>query len=397
MNVTLVGVGAGGGTLTLEALRALEAAQVLIGAPRLIDALPEGFERTRCIPEISSERIIDRIDDERWERVCVLLSGDSGFYSAARSLIGPLRERGFEVDVLPGLSCVSLLAARLGRPWQEWTLASAHGASIDVLDALKANRPALILTDCVSTPQALCAELTAAGLGELGCTVGENLGTADESIRTSCAREFADETFASLSVLLIEAAGAAPRRVSGWPDEVFLRGQVPMTKQAVRAMVLGLLEVGPEDICWDIGAGTGSVSVEMAALAAQVFAVETNPEAARLVRANRERFCTWNLRVIEGHAPEALGGLPQPDKVFIGGTKGSLRPILDVVFEEEPPHIVCVSAITVETLAEAVAFFRERGVEPEVHSLAVSSSRSAGDSTMMIANNPVSLIVGRFQ
>lgn len=169
-----------------------------------------------------------------------------------------------------------------------------------------------------------------------------------------------------------------------------------MTKQEVRTAVLAKLAVGPGNVLWDVGAGTGSVSVELALAAAggQVYAIEEKAEAWALIRQNRERFHVWNLKLVEGRAPAALAGLPPPDGVFIGGSGGALPAIVDAALAANPHARLCISAIALETLDAAVRALTDRGIAPQVTQLAVSHSREAGKLHLMMANNPVFLIAG---
>lgn len=163
-----------------------------------------------------------------------------------------------------------------------------------------------------------------------------------------------------------------------------------MTKQEVRAAILSKLAVGPEDVCWDIGVGTGAVSVELALQCRAVWAVERKPEALALARANREKFGAWNLRLIEGSAPAILEDFPKPDAVLIGGSGGELPGILQAVRRANPEARVCVSAISLETLHAAAAELRD----PEVTQISVSRSRPAGQLHLLLAQNPVFLVTG---
>ena len=239
-------------------------------------------------------------------------------------------------------------------------------------------------------------KLTAAGLGAAHALVGENLGTPVEAIRFGLARELAEQTFAPLSVLLIERETLPPRRTPGLPDDAFIRGAVPMTKQEVRAAALAKLAVTPTDTLWDVGAGTGSVSVELAlaAPAGQVYAVECDPEACKLIQKNREKFAAYNLTLIEGKAPEALDTLPAPDAVFIGGTKGNMDAVIDAVLHKNSVARLCVAAIALETLSAAVAALTAHGLAAEVTQIAVSRTKTAGSLHLLVANNPVFLIMG---
>lgn len=394
MQVTLAGLGCGtGATITAEVQEALAQADFLTGAARLLDQLPEG-PSSRRESAVNPREIIKLLLASGCQNACVLYSGDSGFYSGARSLLPLLAEEGIEVRVLPGISSVQHLAAKLGRPWQDWVLRSAHGVECDAVEAVCQGRPACFLTGGALGPGELCRQLAEAGLENLPVTVGETLSYPEERVSRATAAEFAGRTYAPLSVLLAEAAPILPRRSPGIPDGAFLRGNVPITKQEVRSAALGKLAVGPEDVCWDIGAGTGGVSVELALQSKAVWAVERNPEALELLRANRERFRAWNLRPVEGAAPEALDALPKPDAVFVGGSGGELPRILQAVHDANPNARICVSAIALETLHTALETLTALDWETEVTQIAVTRGKPAGPLHLLTAQNPVFLITG---
>lgn len=396
MQVTLAGLGCGTpGSMTGEAREAILQADLLIGARRLLDSLPGGCTDNRRAATRPAE-IWTLLRESNSLRPCVLYSGDTGFYSGAQGLLPLLKEAEIPFRVLPGISSVQMLAARLGRPWQDWELVSAHGTSCSAVAAVSKGKPAFFLTGGELGPAALCAQLARAGLGQLPVTVGERLSYGDERILFGTAEEMAGHIFAPLSVLLAEAA---PRESfgPGIADDQFIRGKVPMTKQEVRAAILGKLAVQSGDTVWDVGAGTGSVSVELALQASQgqVFAVECIPEACGLIARNRERFCAWNLTLVEGRAPEVLEDLPAPDAVFIGGTKGCMEDAVDRVLTKNPAARICISAIALETLAAASAALTARGIPAEVTQISVSRSKEAGALHLLMANNPVFLITGQ--
>ena len=289
-----------------------------------------------------------------------------------------------------------LLAAALGRPWQGWNLVSAHGRTCDPVAECMQGRPTFFLTGGSEDPATLCAQLAAEGFGDVQGVVGQCLGTPEEKLFRGSVKELAAGRFNSLSVLFVEAAEVLPRRAPGLPDEAFERGDVPMTKQEVRAAVLAKLAVRPEDILWDVGAGTGSVSVELALAAprGRVYAVECRPEGCALIKANREKFRTRNLVLVEGLAPAALSDLPAPDAVFIGGSKGSLAAIVDAALDKNPDARICVSAIALETLSAAVAALTAKGRTVQVSQIAVSRAKAVGGLHLMMAQNPIYLITG---
>lgn len=396
MNVTLIGMGSGQPeNLTLQGLAALRQADLILGARRLLAVLPAGCTENRAAAYRPDE-VAELLQTSGAENAVLVYSGDTGFYSGASSMMEKLEALGVRARVLPGLSSIQLLAAALGRPWQGWNLVSAHGRTCDPVAECMQGRPTFFLTGGSEDPATLCAQLAAEGFGDVQGVVGQCLGTPEEKLFRGSVKELAAGRFKSLSVLLVETAEVLPRRAPGLPDEAFERGDVPMTKQEVRAAVLAKLAVRPEDILWDVGAGTGSVSVELALAAprGRVYAVECRPEGCALIKANREKFRTRNLVLVEGLAPAALSDLPAPDAVFIGGSKGSLAAIVDAALDKNPDARICVSAIALESLSAAVAALTAKGRTVQVSQIAVSRAKAVGGLHLMMAQNPIYLITG---
>ena len=394
MQVSLLALGGGTmETLTEQSRQALFRAECVVGAARLLRQLPD-----ECTPNRYSatkpQQILAALQRENREQAAVVYSGDTGFYSGCRNLIPLLEQENIPYKVFPGVSSVQLLAAALHRPWQDWNLVSAHGVECDAVTVVMQGKPAFFLTGGSLGVSQLCMQLKQAGLGNLPVTVGENLSYPEERISQGTAAEMADRDFGPLCVLLAEAAQQPPQRSPGWPDEWFVRGNTPMTKRFVRAAVLAALGLRPGETVWDVGAGTGSVSVELAAAGpgGHVYAVECEPEAAELIRQNREKFHTWNLHVVEGKAPEALAALPAPDAVFVGGSKGKLEEILSAALTQNSTARLCVSCIALETLESVLGFCRKHGLTPQVHQLSVSEARPTGRLHLMMAQNPVYLV-----
>lgn len=392
MKLTLVGAGPGSPRfLTEEGRRALEQADCLIGAPRLL----EGVEsRAPRFPMTRPEEIASFLEEHReFAAPCLLFSGDTGFYSGARSLLARLK--GWETSLVPGLSSLQYFAARLGSPWQEWRLVSAHGLACDPVPPVRRNRFTFFLTGGASSPASLCRALAAAGLGQLRAAAGADLSYPQEEIAQGLVRELAERDFPPLSVLLVENSAPSAPLTPGVPDEEFLRGKVPMTKREVRSLALCSLGLQEGSVFWDIGAGTGSVAVEAALLGCAVYAVEQKDEACGLIRRNAEKFHV-SLQLRQGAAPQACQDLPAPDAAFVGGSGGRLEEILLCLLEKNPAVRVAVSAVTVETLAEASALLDRLGfLEVRRIQAAVSLLIPAGRYHRMEAQNPVFLLSGR--
>lgn len=177
-------------------------------------------------------------------------------------------------------------------------------------------------------------------------------------------------------------------------DEVFIRGKVPMTKSEVRAVSLSKLELRKDSVLYDVGAGTGSVSIEAALILTHgtVYAIEEKPLAAELIRANKEKFQADHMEIVTGTAPEALKTLKSPTHAFIGGTGGCLYQILDRIMEKNPKVRVVVNIIALETLNEMINWLKDREILAEIVQVQVSKAQTAGKYHLMTGQNPVFVI-----
>lgn len=395
MKVTILGIGMGNcGTLTAEGLHALHAASLVVGARRMLDSLPDGVTQNRRAA-IAPEDICAILAENRsLAQACVVMSGDVGFYSGTRKLLPMLAEH--QTVCLCGITTVQYLAARLGRAWQDVRLVSAHGVACNVLGHILSAPETFFLTGGSVTPRAIVDCLVAAGLGETEVTVAENLSYPDERIVTDAACKLAGRDFASLSAVWVRAGFFRQALCSGGlADSAFVRAEVPMTKQEVRAAAIAKLRLRETDVVYDVGAGTGSVGIELALLSpmARVYAVECNAQACALIRVNREKLGAYNLTLVEGAAPQALKALPAPDCAFIGGSRGNLREILALLRAKNSAVRVVVSAIALETLSGALDALKELNFEGiEVTQLAVSRAREVGSYHMMMGQNPIFLL-----
>ena len=225
------------------------------------------------------------------------------------------------------------------------------------------------------------------GLENVRLFVGERLSYPDE--RTEAYDP--DATYDPLCMAYIEndapESGLPP---VGLSDEAFIRGKTPMTKRDVRALVVSALHLKPNGVVWDIGAGTGSVSVECARQCplGEVYAVEMKDEALDLIRRNAERFHALNLRVVPGRAPEVLSALAAPDAVFLGGTTGTAEAIVELLRGLQRPIRLVATAVTMES-AQALLRLMRPMVDFEARQVAVSALESVGRYTMFKAENPV--------
>ena len=391
--VSVIGIGPGPRSgMTIEAGEAISKAECLIGAARMVEsARPD----QTVVEAVSPDAITDFIrNHNEFSRFAVLMSGDVGFFSGAKKLLPKLGC--CDVTVIPGVSSLSYLCAKAGRSYEDAVTVSLHGRDAGIIPAIKRNRLVFALVGGENGAGKVIDELNKAGLSKVKVTVGERLGYEDERITTGSVSELAGKVFDPLSALLLE--NSSPESAAcGLPDAAFLRNAddkpiVPMTKSEVRAVVMSKLRLLPDSVCWDIGAGTGSVSVEMALAApvGQVHAIEKKPEACELIRDNIAAFGLKNIEVIEGAAPGALAALPAPTHAFIGGSSGNMREIVALVLEKNPSVRIIASAIALETVSELTACMKEFGfTETEVVCISASKARAVGSYSLMTAQNPV--------
>ena len=409
--VTIAGIGPGSREYVIpEVQEIIEKSDVLMGGRRNLE-LFRYLNKEEVVIGSRLETVTDFIRAHAGKKnMVVLASGDPGIYSISQYLKRQLPE--VPLKVLPGISSLQVLCARVNTNWDDVFCTSLHGRDpVPVAPIVRRHPKTAFFTGGNASPEGVCRELVNSGMKELTVTVGEKLSYPDERIITGTPETIAEMTFESLSVMLVERKDSPDSQreeeadvpgpqawqvtAPGIPDHAFLRGEVPMTKEEVRAVAVSKLRLRKDSVVYDIGAGTGSVSVECGLLVPEghVYAIERNREAAGLIRQNQEKFELRNLTLIEGLAPEAMVGLPMPDRVFIGGTGGSMTKLLHLIASWEHPCRVVINAVVLETVSEAMEGLQKSGFENlEVVCVAVSKGRAVGKRHMMQALNPVYVI-----
>ncbi len=391
--VHVIGVEPGARALPPEALEAVHGCALLAGARRHLDLVP-GFAGETVALEGNTSRVVERIAADPGLRAALLASGDPGFFGIAALVLRKVPRE--QVRIRPAVSSMQLAFARAAEPWSDARFASLHGRPLENLGAVLGAPRVGLFTDPENHPGRIARFLLDAGWGCYEMVVAEDLGLPGERVRRGPPGAFLGWEGSALNVVLLVRRGPDPRPLGpGLPDEGFSHDRGLITKREVRAVALGLLALPREGVLWDVGAGSGSVSVEACLLCPglRAYAVERTPEGLAHIRENRRRFAAAGVVPVEGEAPEALAGLPDPDAVYVGGSGGRLEAVLDACRARlRPGGSLVVASALLETLAGALGWARARGLEPEVTQVAAGRSRAVAGRTRLAPENPVFLV-----
>ena len=391
--VTIVGIGMNGvETLTEYARATIESADILIGAERILKCFE--YLKKPVLSTNNAGEISKFLHTESFETAAVLMSGDCGFFSGTARLLPEISD--IDYEVVCGISSVVYFSSKIGISWQNMKFLSLHGTNSNIVRHASENEKTFFLLGGKITTAQVCRRLCEYSMSGAEVYIGENLGYENERVLYGTAGDFTETETASLSVMTVVNADYERVKRSGIPDGEFVRGNVPMTKSEVRSVVLSKLGVSSDSVCWDIGSGTGSVSVEMALQCSggRVYAVEKNREAIDLIDKNKHIFKCDNIEIISGNASDNIEKLPKPDRVFIGGSGGEMQRILKTVFEKNTKAVIVVAAVSLETLNKSLESFRMCGAETEIVQVSITRTKFVGSYTMLHGENPVFIIKG---
>ncbi len=414
LNINLIGIGTGNeNELTRSASEAIKKADHIFGAKRLIETVSKEKAQKKAIynPKDIYEELKNICNSECREtvNVAILFSGDASFYSGAGkvySLLSDEINKGAfcaKVNIIPGISSVSYFASRIGVPYSDCNLFSMHGKKIDNIARKIENKKRffLLVSGCGDIKE-IGKKCVEAGLENVSVTVGYNLSYEDEKIVRLNPKECMEFDSEGLIIALIENGSNKERRVShGISDDDFIRDKVPMTKEEIREVSICKLGLRKNSVLWDIGSGTGTISVEAALLSddVKVYAFEKKEDAYLLSDRNIKKYNLENIILINGEAPDdfekakmydGFVNTRKPTHAFIGGSGGRLKEILLKLYEINPNMRVVINAVTLETVSElgkVGEYLKIRNFE--VLTLQVSKAQKAGDYNLMKADNPV--------
>lgn len=381
----LIVAGAGIGQLTPEVREAVSAADVVFSSPRFWHVIPEG------------KRVIDiksftDIDSEAGQ-VLVLVSGDPGIFS----LLPRLKHKFPDVPlrVLPGISSLQAICARAGESWSDAAILSGHGRPLTpgvLLNTVERSRITVLFCDRNRSPEWACRNLS--GMSGIEIFTGERLGTPTERVMSGTPEELSGCEFAEPAIVLVRNSHPYSPKTLYPRDGDFIRVEgVVMTNESVRSVILGRLNLSSNSVFWDIGAGTGSISIA-AGLAfpyIDIHAVDYKPEAAEVISLNAQKFHLHNITIHESRALGTIKRLPEPSSVFIGGSEGELSGILEYLSGFNNIHVVS-ACVTLETLTKAYELMRNWNNFESVQVSISSSKFLTPEATLMKAQAPVTVL-----
>lgn len=404
--VILAGMGMGNpSNMTREVYQACQDADMIIGAARMLETVKAMGKPVKNLYQAKETADYIRMHPE-YRKMVVLLSGDVGFYSGARKLREELMRKStgtdsgqieeIQIHQLCGVPSVVYFASRLGLAWEDLALMSLHGRQQNLIGIMQRHGRVFALTEGAKGIRSLSQELLTYGFSDTEMYVGYMLSYPQEEILQGKPADFLHYGKEGVSaVILLDQKHADYVTTPGIPDQAFLRGQAPMTKEEVRSVSLSKLALAREAVVYDIGAGTGSVAVECArqCINGTVYAIEKNAQALELLRQNKIKHRAWNLEIISGEAPEALSELPVPTHAFVGGSGGRLMEIARLLWEKNPRVRLVLNVISLETLQEVIELMKNTEFShKEIVQISVAKAKELGRHHLMMGQNPVYVI-----
>jgi len=391
----LVGTGFEGcGGFSRRALEVIDRVRVLIGKRRHLGLFPDYPGEKIELEDLGG--IVEFLRSAT-EDVAILCSGDPNFFGLGRFLLRNFPKE--SIEIIPNVTSVQYAFSRIKEPWDDAVFVSMHGRPLaQAIERVISADKVAILTDGTNTPQVIARELIDRGAEGYTAWLCENLGMPDERLTKTDVRGLLDLPAASLNILILIRAWEPPRSLYpliGIDDGEFATSKKLITKQEVRVITLAKLKLMDGLVLWDIGAGSGSVSIEASNLMpnGSIHAVEQNPACRHVLEENLRKFAARTVKPIFGSAPEVLDDLPEPDRVFIGGSNGRLADIIDqTVRRLRPRGVIVLNAVTLDTLTLAVDFLENHGFVVDVTSVNVARTKGLSDFKMFEALNPVFVI-----
>ena len=399
--VTVIGMGMTPRDLTAEQLEIIENAEVLVGGKRLLGYFEHCSAQKKTIDKHLKD-VVDFVKTQMTSRsIVVLASGDPLFFGIGAHLITVLG--GENVVIYPNISSVAAAFARVKEPWSNVRVVSLHGRNNEgvIFDALGKGNVVAVLTDPKNNPARLARRLIEEEFVTFKMCVLESLGTTAERVNWYRLDRAATMTFANPNLVILKRSSRDPESIKalhlGTPDNYYHHQQGLITKSEIRAITLSKLRLLKDHVLWDLGAGSGSISIEASLLlpSGKVFAIEKNPQRVRHIEINKRRFEVKNLDVIHAVLPDGLAQLPRPDRIFIGGGGRNLQKIINAaVTFLKPDGLVVINTVLMQNVQTAAETLETLDFKTSIVQVQISRSRNMPWGDRLEALNPVWIISG---
>lgn len=409
IKLSLIGIGPGSRDyLTIRADKAIKSSDVIFGAKRMLESLEQADIKQTADKDYDTfsfyraKDIIPILEKGKYRNASVLFSGDTGFYSGTAEFYEECskwakeKDIDLQIEIIPGISAHSYFAAQLGKKYSETSLLSVHGdnsrlAICAVVEKIKSEKFAYVLLSNAGDMRLIAEELELSGLHETKLWLGSRLSYDNQQIKQFTVEEAISYEGNELAILYVEMPNIG--NINKYlTDDEFIRDKVPMTKAEIRQLSIIKMGIEASSVVYDIGSGTGSVSVQISKLYpySRIYAIEKNPEAVLLTQKNIQKFGCNNIELVEGSAPEALKNLPAPDCVFIGGANGQIKEIISSLSRNKRDIRYVINAVSLETIAEVTKLLSELEiVNREVVQIGISREKTLGSHHMLLSENSV--------
>jgi precorrin-6Y C5,15-methyltransferase (decarboxylating) len=399
--VKIIGVGMSPQDLTDRHLKLIEQADILVGGKRLLDFFKDSIAQKKSIGK-NIDDVSNFVKKKmKGHNIVVLASGDPLFFGIGARLLRVLGPE--NVVIYPNISTVAAAFARIKEPWNDAQIISLHGKKNErqLLEALEKEDKLAVFTDPKKNPAWLASRLIENDKVDFQMCVLEELGSSSErfgwySLSQAVTMEFSTP---NLVVLKRDAKHSDTKAhlFLGMPDSWFAHQEGLITKSEVRAVTLSKLRLSTNHILWDLGAGSGSISIEASSFVkkGQIFAVEKSPQRIEQIRRNKKRFNVKNLEVIQSVLPEGLAGLPAPDRIFIGGGGKDLTKIIKTAAAHLKPNgIMVINTVLIPNLQVTNETLHRLDFQTDIVQVQISRSTDMPWGERLEAQNPVWIISG---
>jgi len=399
--VAIIGMGLSPEDLTDRHRQIIESADILVGGQRLLDYFKETSARKEVIDK-NITKAVEFIKDRMVNQsVVVLASGDPLFFGIGSILVNALGAE--NVAIYPNISSIAAAFARIKESWSQVRVVSLHGRRKDdeLFNALRQGITVAVFTDPVRNPTWIAKRLIAEYFANINMCVLESLGNDAECFNWYSPAQASEMAFSEPNLVILKRNTRQQRTQTtphlGIPDHYFVHEQGLITKSEIRAISLAKLQLLPEHVVWDLGAGSGSVSVEAALLvdSGKVYAVEKNPKRVKQIKINMNQFGIKNMEVVQAELPGGLAGLAEPDRIFIGGGGRNLKAIIQgAVAAMKPDGIVVVNTVLIPNVQTAMETLEALGLKTSMLQAQISHSRRMPWAERLEAQNPVWIVTG---